>query len=153
MIAGGIVSGIHATPYPERLPVAEGVVGGSASIISPVSQTSSHGGLDLPGELTPERLDHVLGGHRAGAGRPGATEFPEDWTDQDVVDAIDGVYWGGEESDDTEADTEGGVVLEGEYRGVRTQVVVDRDGRVRTAYPLPGQEEQGVRENPEEEDQ
>jgi hypothetical protein len=49
--------------------------------------------------------------------------------------------------------TEGGVVLVGEHRGIRAHVVVDREGRVTTAYPLPGQEEQGVRVNPEDEDQ
>jgi len=84
--------------------VALGLVGGAAAIISPVNQTASNGGLELPEELAPERLDHILDGHRTGAGRPGATEFPEGWTDQVIVDAVNGVYWGGEESDAIEAD-------------------------------------------------
>jgi RHS repeat-associated protein len=109
--------------------------------------------LDLPGSITPGRAKHILegdrtgGGHRAGTGRPGQTEFPEEWTDQDIIDAISDIYNNGEVDDDL-PDVEDGSGYTGEHRGIRIEVIADEDGNVITGYPVPGQEDKGVRENP-----
>lgn len=47
--------------------------------------------------LSPEREGHILdgdgpgkpgGGHRHGTGKPGKSEFPENWSDEKIVDSI-----------------------------------------------------------------
>ena len=54
---------------------------------------------DGPLTVTPERREHILrgdpdleeGGHAFGAGVPGASEFPEDWTGDDIIGAIESI--------------------------------------------------------------
>ncbi len=116
---------------------------------------NSGAGLDDPHpHISPGRKEHILegdgksGGHRSGTGVPGATEFPEDWDDEDILDGIEEVYGSGEEVDGL-ADDPDYIGLRGKYKGIEIEVIVDGDGNVVTGYPSPGQE--GVKENPKEE--
>ena len=75
----------------------EGGVG--SYLLSIDQQQGTPGGVDLEqaGTITPERETHILdgnatgGGHRAGTGIPGKTEFPAEWSDQVVLDNITSV--------------------------------------------------------------
>jgi len=78
-----------------------------------------------------------------GAGTPGKTEFPESWSDDDILDAIREVAGNG--AVDRPAHREGDLVIVGEVDGVIIEVVVQPNGEVRTAYPLSGK---GVVRNP-----
>ena len=130
---------------------------GPAEVGPQVIVNSQREPLNLPGFITPERAKHILegdrsrnsGGHRHGTGLPGKTEFPEHWTDQDIIDGIEDIYLNGEIDEDL-PDLEGGSGFIGEHRGIRIEVVVDEDGQVVTGYPSPGQEDKGVVENPPE---
>lgn len=100
--------------------------------------------------LTEERVVHILdgepsggGGHASGVGRPNKSEFPPEWSDGRILanalsvardpDSIsEPNHWGRRE-------------LIGVREDVEIFVVVGRDGRVVTAYPLNGP---GVVRNP-----
>lgn len=96
-----------------------------------------------------DRARHILdgegrsGGHRFGTGTPGKTEFPADWTDDDILDAI--IEVAGTGLVDRLAHREGDLVIVGEVDGVTIEVVVRPNGEVRTGYPLSGP---GVTKNP-----
>ncbi len=92
--------------------------------------------------------DHGKGGHRARTGRPGKTEFPDAWSDQRILDAVDRAAqnpvekWG--RKDFPNGNTNFSYV--GHADGLRITVVVGRDARVISAYPEKGQP--GVYRNP-----
>ena len=39
-------------------------------------------------DLVGFRKDHILNRHQAGAGKPGKTEFPAEWSDQRILDEV-----------------------------------------------------------------
>jgi hypothetical protein len=88
--------------------------------------------------VSADRRNHILGGdrtgggHRFGAGR-GKSEFPQNWSDQDIIDAIEDL------ANDHRAPRSltrtGGILLTGERNGVRVTVVIDRAGQIITGYP------------------
>ncbi|HTW73266.1 MAG TPA: EndoU domain-containing protein [Acetobacteraceae bacterium] len=92
--------------------------------------------------LSAERRTHILdgdgrggGGHGPGRGIPGKSEFPPNWTDEHVIDAIMSV------ADDISARREvtgsGRTVVAGTRDGIEIHVVIGRDGRtIVTAYPV-----------------
>ena len=102
--------------------------------------------------VTPERLTHILdgdatgGGHRPGTGKPGKTEFPADWDDKKIIDALLDVARrpdqapGHQEWNDR-------WVARGPRDDVEVVVVMARDGRIWSGWPLPGGA--GVVKNPE----
>jgi hypothetical protein len=102
--------------------------------------------------VTPERLAHILdgdatgGGHRSGTGKPGKTEFPADWDDQKIIDTLLDVARrpdqapGHQEWNDR-------WVARGTRDDVEVVVVMARDGRIWSGWPLPGGA--GVVKNPE----
>ena len=102
--------------------------------------------------ITPERATHILdgdatgGGHRHGTGRPGKTEFPANWDDGKVIDTVLDVARrpdsapGHQEWNDR-------WVARGTRDDVEIVAVIQRDGRIWTAWPLPGGA--GVVKNPE----
>jgi hypothetical protein len=101
-------------------------------------------------EIIPEdRAEHILsgdksgGGHRSGTGSPGKTEFPQDWTDDDILDGVADVAENGKVLGP--AHRPGEVVKGGTYNGVDIETVVKGDGGVRTGYPTGGP---GVVRNP-----
>lgn len=103
--------------------------------------------------LSAERAAHILdgepdggGGHRSGTGKPGKTEFPASWDDGKVLAAILDVV---RRPDSTPGHQEwnGRWVARGTRDDVGIVAVIERDGRIWTAWPLPGGPE--VVKNPE----
>lgn len=89
--------------------------------------------------IEPDRRRYILvglpdgrGGHRAGAGRPGKTEFPEDWTDDEIIDAIESIA---NDDHSKRYESRGDVAIEGSRRALLIRVIL-RHGRIWTAYPL-----------------
>jgi hypothetical protein len=101
--------------------------------------------------ITPDRATHILdgddtgGGHRAGTGNPGKTEFPADWDDDKILGNIENVARNPDVKPD-EPQPKGQWLYEGSRDGVHTYVVVNPDGTVRTAWPREG--DPGVVRNP-----
>jgi Bacterial EndoU nuclease len=99
--------------------------------------------------LPPERAIHILdgdatgGGHRYGTGTPGKTEFPASWDEDKIVDDILSVA---RSPDSAGLQKNGRWKVEGVRDEVALTVVINADGRIWTAYPLPGSP--GVRQNP-----
>jgi hypothetical protein len=99
--------------------------------------------------VSPERVIHILegdakgGGHRYGTGKPGKTEFPANWDDDKVTDSILSVA---RTPDSASLQRNGRWKVEGVHDGVRLAVIILVDGRIWSAYPLPGSP--GVRQNP-----
>jgi hypothetical protein len=94
-------------------------------------------------KLTEQRRLHILygdgtgGGHKAGAGKPGKTEFPPDWVDDKIISTITRIandsilpmrqsgkrYW----------------LRMGEQDGLQVRVVLDKEhGEIVTGYPVEG---------------
>jgi EndoU nuclease-like protein len=101
-------------------------------------------------DLTPDRAAHILdgdaygGGHRAGTGSPGRTEFPADWTDEQVLDHIKDVARNPD--GDPVQQSNGRWRYEGVRDGVNITAIVEPDGRIWTAWPREG--DPGVVRNP-----
>jgi Bacterial EndoU nuclease len=99
--------------------------------------------------LPPERTTHILdgdatgGGHRSGTGSPGKTEFPAHWDDDTIIDRILSVA---RSPDSAELQRNGRWRVSGSRDDVKLAIIVMQDGRIWTAYPLPGSP--GVRQNP-----
>lgn len=99
--------------------------------------------------IQPERAIHILdgdatgGGHRYGAGKPGKTEFPANWDEDKIIDSILSVA---RSPDSASPQRNGRWLVEGVRDQVALAVVIVADGRIWTAYPLPGSP--GVRQNP-----
>jgi hypothetical protein len=102
--------------------------------------------------VTPERATHILdgdatgGGHRHGTGKPGKTEFPASWDDRKIIDTVLDVA---RRPDSTPGHQEWNDrwVARGTRDDVGIVAVIERDGRVWSAWPLPGGP--GVVKNPE----
>lgn len=96
-----------------------------------------------------ERATHILdgdatgGGHRHGTGSPGKTEFPAHWDDDTTIDRILSVARAPASVD---LQRNGRWMTLGIRDDVKLAVIVMQDGRIWSAYPLPGSP--GVRENP-----
>ncbi|MCA1712730.1 MAG: EndoU domain-containing protein [Actinobacteria bacterium] len=101
-------------------------------------------------DLRPDRRRHILdgdgpnkgGGHRPGVGKAGKTEFPADWTDDDIIRRVMQTAM----RPDRVEPSFGKFVALARHDGVTVRVVVRADGHVWTAYPLPGGK--GVVQNP-----
>lgn len=100
-------------------------------------------------DVPEDRARHILGGdrsgggHRAGTGKPGKTEFPPGWDDAKIIAAIKAVAGTGEVKEP--AHRRGELVISGVVDGVTIEAVVKQNGDVRTAYPVSGP---GVVRNP-----
>jgi hypothetical protein len=103
--------------------------------------------------LPQDRVRHILdgdgpgkpgGGHRHGTGRPGKTEFPQHWSDEAILSAVEQVA---RQPDRANRQSNGRWWATGECDNVRVTAVVLADGRIWTAWPEPGGP--GVRQNPE----
>lgn len=97
-----------------------------------------------------ERAIHILdgdatggGGHRYGTGKPGKTEFPASWDDDKITDSILSVA---RSPDSVGLQKNGRWKVEGVRDEVMLAVIIMADGRIWSAYPLPGSP--GVRQNP-----
>jgi Bacterial EndoU nuclease len=104
--------------------------------------------------VSDERTTHILhgdedggGGHRHGTGIPGKTEFPANWEDKKIIDAVVDVA---RRPDLTPKHQEWNDrwVARGTRDDVEVVVVVARDGRIWTSWPTP--DSPGVVKNPKE---
>lgn len=86
-----------------------------------------------------QRRKHILdgdatgGGHRPGTGKPGKSEFPQNWSDDKIMHEISDVA-----TDPTSVvrPTRGGrTISEGTRDGVRIRVIQDRNGDIVSGYP------------------
>jgi hypothetical protein len=99
--------------------------------------------------MPPERVIHILdgdatgGGHRYGTGTPGKTEFPASWDEDKITDSILSVA---RSPDSASLQRNGRWKAEGVRDDVMLAVIIMADGRIWSAYPLPGSP--GVRQNP-----
>lgn len=92
---------------------------------------------------TAESNRHILignnngtGGHKAYTGRPGKTEFPDDWDDKKILDTVDNAAQN--PSQHMTRSTRGGVVrysYVSKAGGLKIVIVVDSRGEIITAYP------------------
>jgi Bacterial EndoU nuclease len=99
--------------------------------------------------MPPERVIHILdgdatgGGHRYGTGKPGKTEFPASWDDDKITESILSVA---RLPDSASLQRNGRWKVEGVHDEVKLAVIIMADGRIWSAYPLPGSP--GVIQNP-----
>ena len=101
-------------------------------------------GADLPLQY-PERDDiycdesreqHILKGHRPGADIPTKTEFPADWSDDDIMAAVDDVARNPDSVTDAEQDgLNARFTVYGERNGVPILVALKSTGAIWTAFP------------------
>ncbi len=101
-----------------------------------ISQTERDSYVDL---TSPERRTHILegdktvGGHRAGTGIPGKSEFPASWSDDKIMHYISDVAT---DPQSTFIPSRGGrTIARGVREGIEIQVVIGSDGEIVTAYP------------------
>lgn len=94
---------------------------------------------------TPERQQHILdgnpndlesGGHRYGTGRPGKTEFPERWSDDDTIDYVEDVARKPDRPPRQLPDENW--ESHGQRDGVNIRVIVRPDSSIETAHPTSG---------------
>lgn len=88
---------------------------------------------------TAQRRTHILdgdatgGGHGAGRGISGKSEFPRGWSDNKVIDAISDI------ATDPNASRSigrgGRTVVEGVRGGINIRVIVGKDGEIVTGFP------------------
>jgi hypothetical protein len=84
----------------------------------------------------------ISGGHSPGSG--GGTEFPDNWTDAQIMEGIANVARN--PTSMTPRKDGAGYEVIGVHNGVEIQVILNRDGTVWTGYPLPtpGNINQGI---------
>jgi len=75
--------------------------------------------------------DATGGGHRAGTGIPGKSEFPATWSDDKILHYISDVDTAPNSIRTKQGNT---TLIEGMREGVKIRVV-ERDGRIVSAYP------------------
>jgi hypothetical protein len=99
--------------------------------------------------------DHILTGHESGTHLPNKRTFPESWSKdengndnggQTILKNAEDVARNPDQPPVEQQDKDGGTswICTGTRDGVRMEVIVESDGRIRTAYPLSGR---GVRQN------
>ena len=100
--------------------------------------------------IPPERAIHILdgdatgGGHRYGTGTPGKTEFPANWDDDRILNAI---TFAARSPETVHQQWNQRWKARGEFDNVRTTVIIEPDGTIWTAWPEEGSP--GVVRNPE----
>ncbi|GAA2269229.1 hypothetical protein GCM10009853_023410 [Glycomyces scopariae] len=90
----------------------------------------------LDGEWDYDSGELLGGGHAPGSGNPGKTEFPERWTDEQIMDNISDVARN--PGSEPAPRPGGGYRVTGVVDGVEIEVLLNRDGTVWSAYPLGG---------------
>ncbi len=93
--------------------------------------------------LTAKRKEHLLhgdssgGGHLYGTGHACKSEFPEGWTEEDVVNTVTALA--ANDNVDWQKQKNGNHVAEVEHSGLNIRIVLSRDkSEIITAYPLNG---------------
>lgn len=113
----------------------------SSSVPPVLPQTAAHPAPESAGYvLTDKRRVHILygdetgGGHKAGMGKPGKSEFPANWDENKIIASAIAVA----NDDSLPLRPSGRYFLKmGEVDGLKIRVVVNRDAHeIITAYPL-----------------
>lgn len=129
---------------------------GSPPLTAPPPAPSDFGSTGYPGgkahRISWSDLHHVVngdadnpekGGHASGTGRPGKTEFPAGWSDEDISAALASAA---DRPSKVNPDLTGrNFIAEGTHRGVTVQAVVRPDGSIEAGWPVRGP---GVKRNP-----
>jgi RHS repeat-associated protein len=111
----------------------QGVKASSTQAVKKGTNSSSY--VDL---AKPERRKHILdgdskgGGHKAGTGKPGKSEFPSSWSDDKVMNEVSDIAT--DPSLVSKADR-GRKVTSGTREGIDIKVVQEKNGDIVTAYP------------------
>jgi RHS repeat-associated protein len=118
------------------------LIGGTGYAISNAMscKNEAHGDdSNKPNLLDPTAEDHILngdktgGGHRAGTGKPGKSEFPTDWSDDKIKGEISDVAT--DPTSSVSPGRNGRQVVEGTRDGIDITVIVDSNGRIVTGFP------------------
>ncbi|MGH3715462.1 MAG: EndoU domain-containing protein [Micromonosporaceae bacterium] len=86
--------------------------------------------------------DEESGGHLYGTGRPGKTEFPPDWDEDDCIGGVLAVARAPQEARERR---NGSWRVQGTHRGVLIRAFVRPDGTIAASHPISGP---GVWRNP-----
>jgi len=93
-----------------------------------------------PLTVSPERREHILhgeggeGGHLYGSGRGEKTEFPEDWTEDDIIGAIETIA--NDPSIPAETQPNGRLKKVDVIDGIEIEVIIDPVEGIVTGYPV-----------------
>jgi filamentous hemagglutinin len=117
--------------------------GGTPPNATLASNDAGDAGNDNNSLLDPKAENHVLygdgptsGGHLAGVGKPGKSEFPVTWGPQDITNAISDIATDPKTQWSSPDPRNGYVTGTGTVNGVDIKVVYDPNkGRIVTGYP------------------
>jgi hypothetical protein len=89
-------------------------------------------------DITNGRGGHIISNHASGTGKPGKTEFPADWSDQDIISAVSDVTTNPISTKGV--DPRGTPYADGIVNGVDIRVTFfpeghPREGKISSAYP------------------
>lgn len=100
---------------------------------------AANSGTDLASDARRQHIldgDETGGGHRAGTGTPGKSEFPADWSDDYTMEQVSDVATDPSSTRVPNPNTNvGGDVVTGTRDGVTISVVVDKNNQIHTAWP------------------
>ena len=97
----------------------------------------------MPARVDQGRRQHILygdpsgggGGHKAGIGKTGKTEFPPSWTDDEIITAIEHVA--NDIGSSRVVKSTGRTECENHYNGQDIKVIVENDGvSIVTGFPI-----------------
>ena len=148
LVAGGPLLLIPLAPQASTL-LAGFIARGLIFVATAESMRSLVGVLAVEGEgagnegehvdLTGDRRGHILdgdksgGGHGHGRNKPGKSEFPAGWSDDEAIDAISDVAT--DPKSDRQLGKWGRSVVRGHRRGQDIEVIVEPNGKIVTGYP------------------
>lgn len=111
---------------------------------------------ELPGEHPePDEIhrdwksdNHILDQHAPDSREPNESIYPDGWSDEKIKAHAEDVAKNPDSPPEEQSDPDGGTSwkVEGTRDGVKSEVIVEENGRIRTAYPVEGE---GVRRNDE----
>jgi hypothetical protein len=115
---------------------------GASRDLSPATAPADYA-RDSDIRVTPGTRTHILegdetgGGHRHGIGRPGKTEFPRQWDDHHIIDAVLAVARRPDQAPERQ-NWNGRWLVNGKHDSVKIVAIVESDGLVCTAWPVEG---------------
>ncbi|MCA1228888.1 putative T7SS-secreted protein [Saccharopolyspora sp. 6M] len=93
--------------------------------------------------------NHILDQHAPDSREPNESIYPDGWSDEKITSHAEDIAKNPDARPVEQTDPDGGTSwkVEGTKDGVKSEVIVEEDGRIRTAYPVAGE---GVRRNDED---
>lgn len=148
MAAGAMLPGSRITKLDDVARAVSVAAGTGGFVVLRSGLLPPRGFPDRIADLEPDRRLHILdgddrgGGHRSGIGKPGKSEFPSAWSDDEIVRRSLKTAL---EPDRIATQADGRFLAFARHEGVLVKVVLEQDGRVVTAHPIDGP---GVIRNP-----